>query len=264
MSSLSQEQFNDATPASRVWRRWTVFAATSLALHSLLLLGYVKTQPVLPTKLSGTQVISVSLAPLREQPAEIKAHAAQPVPSEPPVRHPPPVNSFAPEATPTLVSHASPRSTRESTPKTWPEDVAHVPTPGPAPITTREHDTATGQGNLARQTAPATQTPESLAQLEQAQRNFLLGKIRSLLTQHFSYPLRARQRGWEGEVLLGFQVDKNGRLGNVHLARSSGYSLLDEYALAALTQIKNITLFDEHSFPSMELQLPVLYQLREG
>jgi protein TonB len=88
--------------------------------------------------------------------------------------------------------------------------------------------------------------------------------VRSLLTQYLNYPPRARKRGWEGEVLVGFRVDADGRLGNVHLARSSGYSLLDESALAALSRIGIIPLTGSPHFTPMELQLPVLYQLREG
>ena len=46
-----------------------------------------------------------------------------------------------------------------------------------------------------------------------------------------SYPRRARELGWEGDVTLVFSIDEKGRTGNVRILRSSGYELLDETAL---------------------------------
>jgi protein TonB len=103
----------------------------------------------------------------------------------------------------------------------------------------------------------------------EAQRNFLLGQVHNLLSRHLQYPLRARRRGWEGEVLLGFHVDHQGLLGNIHLARSSGYASLDRSAINALRKVKTIPLQQgdatlEAGFRPMDLQLPVIYQLHEG
>jgi len=103
-----------------------------------------------------------------------------------------------------------------------------------------------------------------------AQRNFLLGEIHNQLSRHLQYPLHARRRGWEGEVLLGFHINREGLLGNIHLARSSGYALLDRSAINALRKIKTIPFMQqsdstlEAGFQPMDLQLPVIYQLHEG
>ena len=52
------------------------------------------------------------------------------------------------------------------------------------------------------------------------------------------YPERARKRGQEGTVSVRCQVDANGHVTNVSLARSSGFRLLDEAALKAVGKWK--------------------------
>lgn len=52
------------------------------------------------------------------------------------------------------------------------------------------------------------------------------------------YPELARKRGQEGTVSVRCQVDANGHVTNVSLARSSGFRLLDEAALKAVGKWK--------------------------
>jgi protein TonB len=49
-----------------------------------------------------------------------------------------------------------------------------------------------------------------------------------------AYPLAAKRRGEEGKVVLRVQVGPDGRAGDVVIAASSGFPLLDEAALAAV------------------------------
>jgi TonB family protein len=99
------------------------------------------------------------------------------------------------------------------------------------------------------------------------QQNFLLGEIQHQLSQYLSYPIRAQRRGWQGEVMVGFHVDKQGFLHNIHLTQTSGYSLLDNATLSAIGKIKNIPLsswfrnYRENEFHPVALQLPVSYRL---
>ena len=51
---------------------------------------------------------------------------------------------------------------------------------------------------------------------------FLLGDV--------SYPLLARQQGWEGTVTLHIELLANGTVGTVEVAASSGYPSLDAAA----------------------------------
>ena len=48
------------------------------------------------------------------------------------------------------------------------------------------------------------------------------------------YPSAARQRGWEGDVLIAAEVRSDGRIGAARIKRSSGYASLDQSALDAV------------------------------
>ena len=48
------------------------------------------------------------------------------------------------------------------------------------------------------------------------------------------YPGAARQRGYEGDVLIAAEVRADGRIGTVRVKRSSGYASLDDSALEAV------------------------------
>lgn len=50
------------------------------------------------------------------------------------------------------------------------------------------------------------------------------------------YPFRARQRGWEGVVLLDVLVNEQGLPAEIKLKRSSGHRVLDEAALEAVAK----------------------------
>lgn len=48
------------------------------------------------------------------------------------------------------------------------------------------------------------------------------------------YPASARQRGYEGLVLVSAEIRPDGRVGNLSLKKSSGYPVLDDSAMAAV------------------------------
>lgn len=48
------------------------------------------------------------------------------------------------------------------------------------------------------------------------------------------YPRMARKRGYQGTVVLEVLVDQNGRVGDLRLFTSSGYSILDRKAMASV------------------------------
>jgi len=97
---------------------------------------------------------------------------------------------------------------------------------------------------------------------ESQQRNYLLGEIQHRIKQFLDYPDRARRRGWEGSVMVGFAVDKQGFLQNIHLTRTSGYELLDTAALTAVKKARYVPVSHwGSSFQPVVLQLPIIYQL---
>jgi protein TonB len=250
MSRSSQQVINGAISPSGVSRRLLGFIALSVAAHGLILLAQDHSPTTLPLTDLGSQVISVTLAPATKQSATPVAEPAREV--TPTAGHVAHFRIAAPanQATYRVMSEThTTKSIDTGSPESTTQLASHV---------TQHRDELTAASSI--DPSPTT----SAQQQQEAQHNFLLGQVRSLLAQYLSYPPRARRRGWEGEVLVGFRVDVNGRLGNVHLARSSGYSLLDESALAALGRITRIPLSESQSLQPMELQLPVVYQLREG
>jgi len=125
--------------------------------------------------------------------------------------------------------------------------------------------------DAAKQTVPVTEshTKKNTGNATQmnaaAQRNYLLGQLQDQLSRYLTYPLRARRRGWEGEVLLSLRLDTEGQLHDIHLLRSSGYALLDRSALKALSRIEQLHLPPSASpLQPTHLQLPVIYRLSEG
>ncbi|MEH6472713.1 MAG: TonB family protein [Halopseudomonas sp.] len=82
--------------------------------------------------------------------------------------------------------------------------------------------------------------------------------------QYFSYPLKARRKGWQGEVLLAVVVARNGEVSKVQLLSSSGYKTLDRAAIKSMNKVGKIdptrwqlSLVDQ----PLQIEVPVAYQL---
>jgi TonB family protein len=54
------------------------------------------------------------------------------------------------------------------------------------------------------------------------------------------YPQEAREKGYQGEVLLRVEILPNGRVGQIEVKKSSGYDILDQSALTTVRQWKFI------------------------
>lgn len=123
-------------------------------------------------------------------------------------------------------------------------------------------------------TAPAQDTPatsaastaaESTAEPHEPVIARIRARLLSDLARYFEYPAVARQRGWQGAVLLGFRVESDGHLEKIHVARSSGYAILDNSALNSLNRLGLLTeAVTWRNGNSLDMQLPVIYQLIEN
>ncbi len=79
----------------------------------------------------------------------------------------------------------------------------------------------------------------------------------------FRYPRIARQRGWEGRVVLTFRLQPDGRITDVEVSESSGRSILDENARQTLIHIQRIPELADRLGPEpLELEVPVTYRLQ--
>lgn len=115
------------------------------------------------------------------------------------------------------------------------------------------------------QAAASQQTPKSAVAAETVRRNQLLGELQTDLSHFLVYPPLARRRGWEGTVLLGLRVKRNGYLDGIHIEHSSGYTVLDHSALNSLIRLGHLAEASSYlNGHGMDMQLPVIYQLIEN
>lgn len=92
----------------------------------------------------------------------------------------------------------------------------------------------------------------------------ILDAVRREFNRTKHYPVVAQRRGWQGDVILGFRVERNGHIDDVRVRSGSGHALLDD---AATETLRRISLRDETQSlgldADVELELPVAYRLVE-
>ena len=87
--------------------------------------------------------------------------------------------------------------------------------------------------------------------------------VRPLRAERPAYPRQAREKGWQGIVLLQLNIDEEGMVKHAEVKESSGYPILDSNALQtvklwAFSPAKN------GNFPvSSVVKLPIKFDLRE-
>lgn len=114
-------------------------------------------------------------------------------------------------------------------------------------------------------TAPAATIPATAENRDDVLRSKVLQQMHMNFANYFYYPMLARRNGWQGMVLLGFAVEADGAITHMHIARGSGYAILDESALAALRQASSLPLTTVWlNGGRVELKLPIEYRLTGG
>lgn len=76
------------------------------------------------------------------------------------------------------------------------------------------------------------------------------------------YPLIARRRGFQGTVVLEVMVDRNGRVGDLKVFKSSGYKVLDRAALASVREWMFKPAIKGNEKIEMWVRVPVCFQLK--
>jgi len=83
------------------------------------------------------------------------------------------------------------------------------------------------------------------------------------LEKHREYPRRARMRRQEGTVLLFFVIDRQGKVLEHRIEKSSGFSILDEEVLEMLERAQPLPGMPGHlDQDRLELVVPVQFYLR--
>jgi TonB family protein len=76
------------------------------------------------------------------------------------------------------------------------------------------------------------------------------------------YPQEAKEKGYEGEVVLRVEVLVNGRVGQIEIKKSSRYELLDQSALTAVKQWKFIPAKKGDVAIPLWVNIPIKFQLQ--
>jgi TonB family protein len=76
------------------------------------------------------------------------------------------------------------------------------------------------------------------------------------------YPQEAREKGYEGEVVLRAEVLSNGRVGQIEVRKSSGYELLDHSALTTVKQWRFIPAKKGDIAIPLWVNIPIKFQLQ--
>lgn len=109
------------------------------------------------------------------------------------------------------------------------------------------------QQNAATKTPVSADNPDTL--------NSLRAAVYSALRASFTYPRRARQRGWEGTVVISLRILPDGNLTNIQVANSSGISVLDRAAMHSIQQITVPQAIAWMQGKELDMMIPVEYRL---
>lgn len=87
--------------------------------------------------------------------------------------------------------------------------------------------------------------------------------VKPLKTDHPAYPRQAREKGWEGVVLLHLNINNQGNVVEATVKESSGHAMLDTQALQTIQHWK-FQPAQNGNFPvSSVVNLPIKFDLRQ-
>jgi TonB family protein len=90
-----------------------------------------------------------------------------------------------------------------------------------------------------------------------------LGYARMKIEKAKRYPREARRRGWEGIVVLSFQINRKGEVAKIRLIQSSGYHELDEEGMAILRRASPFSPPPLAEDERLEVEIPLVFRLEE-
>jgi len=158
----------------------------------------------------------------------------------------PPVQPPAELSPPAVASTAKQQQTEHAT-----------PSPVIATAATPSHSTLQPQ-----QTSQVAQAASTVTRKNQDRH--LRASVMELIASKLNYPAIARRKGWQGVVRLELRIEADGRISNLQIDATSGYSVLDEAALQSL-QLANVP--DATQWlggRAIDLIVPVEYRLIDG
>ena len=88
--------------------------------------------------------------------------------------------------------------------------------------------------------------------------------VMELISQQLNYPAIARRKGWQGVVKLELLIESDGRISDLHIEETSGYSLLDRAALRSLQLAHVPDAAQWLDGEAISIVVPVEYRLIDG
>ncbi len=259
-------------PRPGPWRRLSVAVGVSLLIHvSLVALGLLFNQFAPRVFVKKGEPLFIELAKPEEEPAPRGNPALPPGPpvrpSPPPAKPTPKIETArptpkpeparpapakpAPEPAPTQVAKATPPLEDEGTKAAArkeaakPESSAPPPAAEPRVALSKPHidlppslqggtgGRPGGGGGLREGRGGIEGEPIPLDTTDPRYTDYF-ERIRRQIKENWIYPREAGERGIGGQLLIEFAIRKDGWLAFVELKRSSGVTVLDQYALNAL------------------------------
>jgi protein TonB len=168
----------------------------------------------------------------------------------------------APRPVPTAATvNAQAQQSRDSGPPAGKQAAGSASTPGSAAGEQGKSGRAGGAGQAG--SASGTDAGDgngagnSPAQLQKKYVSENFAYIMKIIQDHIVYPAKARREGLSGKAFVSFSVLENGQVANIKVLRSTGYELLDQNLIKAITEAA--------PFPKppkkAELRMPFTYRL---
>ena len=135
------------------------------------------------------------------------------------------------------------------------------PEPAPSAIALPEEKKPPVQVEEQRPPAPVTAAPVKggAPRIEPSWESRLFRKLQ----QAKRYPSEARARGEQGVVTLAFSIDRNGHVTSRRITEGSGYSALDEEAMALVMRAQPMPAFPQSMTETeISLTVPIRFSLR--
>lgn len=247
--------------------RLSVSLLLSLLIHSLLLLLVLSFTSKVQIK--GEEAVRISLNLIAEEPEPKRPEV------EVKKKKPPPVKKQIKKKSPKKVEKKPPKEPKEEPgPRSLPE--RKEPQPGRETQEKAKEKQSTAVRTLqsfqevkeVHVNYPDRTYPVGLGEEEEEEEDEYgyqeeyeeenLSLIRDIVMSYLRYPPIARRMGWEGEVLVSFELTPEGEVRDLHIKKSSGYELLDRNTLSVVRLASK-------DFPRpirpVILVIPVVYEL---
>jgi periplasmic protein TonB len=220
--------------------RWSAAAAVVLGLHCALIASYFAWHQ--PAQEIGdlTSVVTVDLAPI-DSVADANQRDIAPGPEDVVEQKPVPEVEKRPEERPKIEEPPPPPAT-----------TADIALPEPKPLQKMEEERPPAPRTTARVEGGAPRVAPSWQ-----------ADVVRHLQQYKRYPGGAQAKHEQGVVLLGFSVDRSGRVLTRRVVQSSGHADLDQEVMEMVVRAQPLPAFPPSMTQSeLDLTVPIRFSLR--